>query len=638
MAAGSRDDQRLMTLASCIDEGREVDWDAAERDARDEEERAIVAELRLLADVARVCRNPDSVIPDERPSARTESRQTIVPEHWGPLTVLEPIGRGAFATVYRAQDNLNREVALKLFSLPRHSMADRAARMRREGQLLARVKHANIVTVFGADQYDGIVGLWMEFIHGRTLEAELATRGTFSPQEAMLLGRDLCRALAAVHGAGLLHRDVKAHNVMRETGGRIVLMDFGAGKEAETQAMKGTSELAGTPLYLAPEVFAGAPATPASDIYSLGVLLYHLVTSKYPVEGANRSEIQIAHQEHRRTRLRDARPDLPDGFVQVIERAITPDAAQRYQTAGAFDEALANSYGFPTSTPGPASHQAPRPLLTQRRSMDPSDPHAKAASRYRAVSLAAAGTIAALLAVGMAWQIGSRRGGTPREIVASAAEPVEGSRPSATTAGAAAGAGTPALNSAAYSVKASFYRYRQDSEAPLASGDQVALGDQLGLRIEASKPVYLYVVNEDERGEAYLLYPLPGQKTTNPLQPGEVHSLPGQEAGREVRWQVTSRGQREHFLVFANPTELSAFNTVLKDLPAPEAGRPLVSAPLPKNFVGQLRGVGGLVDSRATARSDRFRDLFAKAEPLRRDAETMFGPWIRQITLENPVK
>jgi serine/threonine-protein kinase len=633
MAGGSRDDQRLMTLASCIDEGRDVDWDAAERDARDEEERAIVSELRLLADVARVCRNPDSIIPDERPSVRTESRKSIVPEHWGPLTVLEPIGRGAFATVYRAQDNLNREVALKLFSLPRHSMADRAARMRREGQLLARVKHANIVTVFGADQYDGIVGLWMEFIHGRTLEAELATRGTFSPQEAMLLGRDLCRALAAVHGAGLLHRDVKAHNVMRETGGRIVLMDFGAGKEAETQAMKGSGELAGTPLYLAPEVFAGAPATPASDIYSLGVLLYHLVTGKYPVEGANRSEIQLAHQEHRRTRLRDARPDLPDGFVQVLERAITPDVTQRYQTAGAFDEALANSYGFPTSTPGPASsHSGPRPLLSHR---EPADPRVKGPSRYRTLGLAAFGTIAALLAVGIAWQVGSRRGGgAPREIVASAAEPVETARLSPGGAGAAA----PGSAAAAYSVKASFYRYRENGEAPLASGDHVALGDQLGLRIEASKPVYLYVVNEDERGEAYLLYPLPGQKTTNPLPPGQIHSLPGEEAGREVRWQVTSRGQREHFLVFANPTELSAFNAVLKDLPAPEAGHPLVSAPLPKNFVGQLRGVGGLVDTRRAVRSDRFRDLFAKAEPLQRDAETMFGPWIRQITLENPVK
>lgn len=167
----------------------------------------------------------------------------------------------------------------------------------------------------------------------------------------------------------------------------------------------------------------------------------------------------------------------------------------------------------------------------------------------------------------------------------------------------------------------------------MASGDHVSLGDELGLRIEASKPVYLYVVNEDERGEAYLLYPLPGQQTTNPIAPGQVHRLPG-----DFHWQVTSQGQREHFLVFANPTELTAFNDVLKGLPTPEAGHPLISAPLPKNFVGQLRGVGGLVNARASARSERFRDLFSKAEPLRNDSETMSGPWIRQITLENPVK
>src|SRR5207244_2811767 len=98
-----------------------------------------------------------------------------------------------------------------------------------EGRLLARIRHPNVVTVHGADRIDGRVGLWMEYIHGRTLERSLAEQGPFSAPEAGEIGIQVCRALAAVHQAGLLHRDIKAQNVMREDGGRLVLMDFGAG-------------------------------------------------------------------------------------------------------------------------------------------------------------------------------------------------------------------------------------------------------------------------------------------------------------------------------------------------------------------------------------------------------------------------
>ena len=160
----------------------------------------------------------------------------------------------------------------------------------------------------------------MELIRGRTLDAELRTRGIFSAQEAKLIGLDLCRALAAVHDAGLVHRDIKARNVMREGGGRIVLMDFGTGVSAES----GLTDVAGTPLYLAPEIFAQQGATRASDIYSLGVLLFHLVSGAYPVSGTDRIEIQRGHDEGRRTRLRDIRPDLPAGSCTQSSRRSRP--------------------------------------------------------------------------------------------------------------------------------------------------------------------------------------------------------------------------------------------------------------------------------------------------------------------------
>ena len=196
--------------------------------------------------------------------------------------------------------------------------------MLREGSLLAKVRHRNVVVVHGVERSDGFVGLWMEFINGRTMEDELRARGPLSAEEATPIGVDLCQALAAVHGRGLVHRDVKAQNVMREEGGRTVLMDFGAGTELATGLRK-PLDMAGTPLYLAPELFDGQPATRASDIYSLGVLLYRMVTREYPVEGADRSQIERAHRDGRVKRLRDVRPDLPSEFIQTVERALSPD-------------------------------------------------------------------------------------------------------------------------------------------------------------------------------------------------------------------------------------------------------------------------------------------------------------------------
>ena len=309
------DDERLEQLAGAILDGSPVDWKTAESDA-DPARQRLVQHLKIVAAVAGVHRIPDV---------------------WGHLRVIERIGSGSFGDVYRAWDSrLDREVALKL--LPADPRDDRqTSSIINEGRLLARVDHPNIVTIHGAEQIGDRIGLWMELVRGRTLEEMLAHGASFSPAEAVRIGADLCSAVEAVHAAGLIHRDIKAHNVMVGDDGRVVLMDFGTGRERDDPS---SSDLTGTPLYVAPEVLGGRPATAQSDVYSLGVLLFHVLTGSYPVLGKNLAEIRAAHDAGSRVSLRAIRPDVPAPLARVIERAIDAVPERRHQRAASFGAAL----------------------------------------------------------------------------------------------------------------------------------------------------------------------------------------------------------------------------------------------------------------------------------------------------------
>ena len=316
-------DDLVSDLAGAILDGEDVDWASADSSAGPSE-RPLLEPLRLLATIAHVHRQP----PD--------------PQQWGPLRVLDRIGRGAFGQVYRAWDTrLDREVALKLLPADRANDA-RGSTLVHEGRLLARVRHPNVVTIYGAERIEDRIGLWMEFIRGRTLEQMLQENGPFSAAVAVEVGIELCRAVTAVHAAGLLHRDIKAQNVMLTDERRVVLMDFGTGREREGSMADG---VAGTPLYLAPEVVGRKDASVQSDIYGVGVLLYHLLTGSYPVQARSLSELHAAHERRERQDIRRLRPDLPPRLCRIIDRAIAPDPDQRYETAdrlGAVLSALAS--------------------------------------------------------------------------------------------------------------------------------------------------------------------------------------------------------------------------------------------------------------------------------------------------------
>ncbi len=273
------------------------------------------------------------------------------PVYWNGFQLLECAGSGTFGEVYRAVDpGLDRIIALKLqrtepvpcgpglattaLPAPAQTLA--------EAKLLARVRHSNVVTIHGAAFVDGRVGLWMEFVDGRTLHQQTTTDGTQAAAELLRTVRALADAVNAVHASGLIHGDISAKNVMVECSGRLVLMDFGAGREQWRSPWRGG--VVGTPVYMAPELFDGQPPTPASDLFSLGVLAYFAAVGTYPYAGP---DLTASARRYRGVSIKRLRPDLPPDLSAVIDRLLARDPAVRHSSAADVVAALEKARAVP---------------------------------------------------------------------------------------------------------------------------------------------------------------------------------------------------------------------------------------------------------------------------------------------------
>jgi serine/threonine-protein kinase len=305
---------------------------------------------------------------DEEPTLPLAGAQANRPEAppiasaWGDFKLLARVGFGGFGEVYRAWDpHLQREVALKLLLPGAASGQAEYESMLAEARALALVRHPNVVPVYGIDRHDGRVGFWTDFVRGKTLAELLRVQGRFGFHEAALIGLDVTRALSAVHRAGILHRDIKAENVMREEGGRILLMDFGL-----SALEHGQTNMAGTPNYMAPEIFKGGQATVATDIYAAGVLLYYLVAGDYPVRLSGLSAMESLARLAKRRPLMDLRPDVPEALMRTIGTAMELDPAKRYESAGELAAALADSLGV-SPPPEAISISIPEDLRARKR-------------------------------------------------------------------------------------------------------------------------------------------------------------------------------------------------------------------------------------------------------------------------------
>ena len=311
----------LQDLAAHILDQGEVDWSRVGNDVRLAEPEALDG-LRLLEDLARGFRH--TLVGGE---AASSQRTTPVLFRFAGLEVRERIGRGGQGEVYRAYDPLlDQEVALKLRATDSDVLAHQFIA---EARRLVRIRHPNVVSVFGAAMDGGRVGLWMERVRGETLAARLA-QSSMAPEEAVVLGAELCAALAAVHRHGLVHGDVKAENVLCEPGGRVVLADFGAAREANDTSSLSVS---GTLHYLAPELLHGAAATSSSDLYSLGVLLYRALGGAYPRRAESLESLTREHECEPLRPLRALAPDVPRALARVVERCLAADPRQRPDSA-----------------------------------------------------------------------------------------------------------------------------------------------------------------------------------------------------------------------------------------------------------------------------------------------------------------
>lgn len=260
----------------------------------------------------------------------------------GRYRVLGELGRGGMGRVLLAEDQrLRRLVALKL--LRPGALARDLERFRREARVLARLSNHHVVRLFDCGEHQGDPYLVMEFLEGRTLDAEIREAGDAGLPVDVALGFvfQLCDALSAVHRHGVIHRDVKPGNVMIAAGTRAVLMDFGLARE---DGERDPGAVSGTPMYLAPEDIRGAPLAGAgarrSDLYALGVTLYEMLAGRPPFDA--RSTLEVLNQQLRRTpaSLRELRPDLPAAVEAVMHSALAKDPEARPGSCEEFADAL----------------------------------------------------------------------------------------------------------------------------------------------------------------------------------------------------------------------------------------------------------------------------------------------------------
>jgi len=283
------------------------------------------------------------------------------------------LAAGGMGEVWAARDLLlDRPVAVKVLGGALAGDGRAAERLRREARAAGRLDHPNIARVLDLGEQDGRPYLVMELLEGESLAARIDRAGPMAPAEAARVVAAVADALQAAHAAGVVHRDVKPGNVFLTSAGGVKVLDFGIAAAAGQTDLT-TGDLLGTAAYLAPERALGRPATPAADLYSLGVVLYELLAGRRPFQGGSDVELAMAQVNARPAPLALVAPATPPALAAACEHALAKDPAARPPSAAAFARLLrspapAASQAAPPTRPLPAAELAPtRPAGRSRR-------------------------------------------------------------------------------------------------------------------------------------------------------------------------------------------------------------------------------------------------------------------------------
>ena len=313
------------------------------------------------------------------------------------------VGTGGMSNVYCAHDRLlERKVALKVLHPHYTEDEEYVARFRHEARAVAQLSHPHIVTVIDRGEDDGQQFIVFEYVDGENLKQFVERTGPLPARRAVELALEIADALAFAHEHGLVHRDVKPQNVLLTPDGDAKVTDFGIARSLDVErGVTQTGTVLGTSNYLSPEQAGGKPTTPSTDIYSLGVVLYELLTAEVPFPGENFVAVAMKHINEPVPDLLEKRPDISVRLAAAVERALAKDPSHRFGSMGEFAHELRQILAEAAEPDTERTVIARSPVLKQSR------PHRARATRRRwpiylpiAVLLAAAAIVAGILGLG----------------------------------------------------------------------------------------------------------------------------------------------------------------------------------------------------------------------------------------------
>ncbi|MEJ7761717.1 MAG: serine/threonine-protein kinase, partial [Thermomicrobiales bacterium] len=288
--------------------------------------------------------------PRQRPDERADGDPDRVrpPLVAGRYELGERLGQGAFSITYQGRDaKLGRIVALKLLRPQFAADPQFVTRFEREARLAASVSNANIVDVYDYGPHEDTYFIAMQYVGGGDLKVLLDRQRRLVPDHAVALGRQILAGLTAIHGVGIIHRDIKPQNVLLGKAGEARLTDFGVAHASIEEGLTSHGTTVGTAAYMAPEQARGGTLSEATDLYAVGVLLFECLTGRLPFEASNPMAVMLAHIQRPVPNPREVAPDaaIPPAIEAVVLRAMAKDPADRYATATEMSAALASASG-----------------------------------------------------------------------------------------------------------------------------------------------------------------------------------------------------------------------------------------------------------------------------------------------------